>query len=45
MPLVKPKNEARAGVTGHHVRYVLVFGLIGIILAFSLLALYFGLGH
>jgi hypothetical protein len=45
MPLVKSKNEARAGVTGHHVRYVLAFGLIGIILAFSLLALYFGLGH
>lgn len=27
-------QEAREGVTGHNVRYVLGFGLIGIIVAF-----------
>jgi hypothetical protein len=35
------KNEARGGVTGHHVRYVLAFGLLGIIIAFILMGLYF----
>ena len=43
MPITKSKNEARAGVTGHHVRYVLALGLTGVILAFLLLAHYFGL--
>ena len=43
MPIIKSKNEARAGVTGHHVRYVLAFGITGIIVAFLLLAHYFGL--
>jgi hypothetical protein len=41
--IIKSKNEARAGVTGHRVRYVLVFGLSGVIIAFLLLAYYFGL--
>jgi hypothetical protein len=36
------ENEARAGVTGHHVRYVLLFGLIGSVVAFVALGLYFG---
>ena len=33
--------EARAGVTGHHVRHVLAFGLAGSVIAFVVLALYF----
>ena len=32
-----PTNEARAGVTGHNVRYVLAFGLAGVIVAFAAL--------
>lgn len=31
-------TEARQGVTGHNVRYVLIFGLVGVILAFALIA-------
>jgi len=30
-------NRTRQGVTGHNVRYVLVFGLAGVILAFILI--------
>jgi hypothetical protein len=30
-------NRARQGVTGHNVRYVLVFGLAGVVLAFILI--------
>ncbi len=30
-------DKARAGVTGHHVRYVLAFGLAGAIIAFAAL--------
>ena len=37
-------NRARGGVTGHNVRYVLVFGVAGIIIAFIALSLFFGLG-
>jgi len=33
-PQVKNTTRARAGVTGHNVRYVLLFGLGGVILAF-----------
>lgn len=36
------EDAVRAGVTGHHVRYVLFFGLAGVILAFIGLAIYFG---
>ena len=32
-------DNARSGVTGHHVRYVLAFGLAGIIVAITLVAL------
>ena len=32
-------DRARGGVTGHHVRYVLAFGLGGIIVAFAVLLL------
>jgi Hypoxia induced protein conserved region len=33
--------EARAGVTGNHVRHVLAFGLAGAVIAFVAVALYF----
>ena len=35
-------DEARGGVTGHNVRYVLAFGLTGVIAAFAAIAIYFG---
>jgi hypothetical protein len=35
---VVPTARARAGVTGHNVRYVLGFGLAGVVIAF--LAIY-----
>jgi hypothetical protein len=44
MPVVKSTDDARAGVTGHQVRYVLGFGLAGVVLAFLVLGVYFGLG-
>ncbi len=37
-------TKARGGVTGNYVRYVLAFGLAGIILAFILMGLLFGFG-
>jgi hypothetical protein len=43
-PIVKSTDDARAGVTGHGVRYVLGFGLAGVALAFAALSLYFGVG-
>ena len=30
-------NQVRQGVTGHNVRYVLAFGLGGVVLAFALI--------
>jgi cytochrome bd-type quinol oxidase subunit 2 len=42
IPIVVSENEARAGVTGHHVRYVLAFGLAGSVIALVLIGLYFG---
>jgi hypothetical protein len=30
-------NEARSGVTGHNVRYVLIYGLIAVIAAFGII--------
>lgn len=36
-------TEARSGVTGHNVRYVLYFGLAAVIIAFVIIYLvYFG---
>lgn len=35
-------DAARAGVTGHHVRAVLAFGLAGVVAAFAGIAIYFG---
>jgi hypothetical protein len=40
---VLPKVEARQGVTGHNVRYVLGFGVVAIIIAFAVIYfVYFG---
>jgi hypothetical protein len=30
-------TEARSGVTGHNVRYVLIFGLLAVIVAFAVI--------
>jgi hypothetical protein len=35
-PIVRSANEAREGVTGHNVRYVLGFGLAGVVVAFAI---------
>jgi hypothetical protein len=35
-PVEKSPNEAREAVVGHNVRYVLVFGLAGVIVAFAI---------
>lgn len=43
-PVSTSTTKARGGVTGHHVRYVLAFGLAGIIIAFIAIGLYFGVG-
>jgi hypothetical protein len=43
IPAEKSTNEARAGTTGHGVRYVLGFSLAGVVLAFVILGVYFGL--
>ena len=44
IPVTLPRDKARGGVTGHHVRYVLVLGLSGSIIAFVLISIYFGYG-
>jgi hypothetical protein len=31
MPIMISGDDARQGVTGHNVRYVLIFGLLGVI--------------
>ncbi len=40
-PIVESATEARQGVTGHNVRYVLGFGLAGVIVAFALIYIYY----
>ena len=40
-PMEKSADEAREGVVGHNVRYVLGFGLAGAILAFAIVYGYF----
>ena len=42
-PVSLSTNRASGGVTGHRVRYVLAFGLAGIILAFIVIGLAFGI--
>ena len=44
-PVVETTTEARAGVTGQNVRYVLLFSLGGVIVAFALLVWYFASGN
>ena len=44
VPISISGNEARGGVHGHRVRYVLAFGLAGSIIAFVPVGLYFGYG-
>jgi hypothetical protein len=41
-PIVIETDAARGGETGHHVRYVLAFGLTGVIAAFAAIAIYYG---
>jgi hypothetical protein len=40
-PTQKSANEAREGVVGHNVRYMLLFGLAGVIVAFAIVYGYF----
>ena len=37
--IAETTTEARQGVTGHNVRYVLSFGLIAVIIAFAIVYL------
>lgn len=39
--VVETANEARAGVTGHNVRYVLLFGTVGVAALFVIVYLAF----
>ena len=41
-PFVKNTVRARGAVRGHNVRYVLAISLIGTIVAFVIIAIYFG---
>ncbi len=42
-PVAVPATRARQGVTGHHVRYVLGFGIAAVVVAFVIVyAIYFG---
>ena len=41
-PVTKDRIRTRGAVKGHNVRYVLIFGLAGVIIAFIIIALYFG---
>ena len=43
-PVVETTTDARAGVTGHNVRYVLLFSLGGVLVAFAALLWYFANG-
>jgi acid phosphatase family membrane protein YuiD len=35
--IVETTTEARQGVTGHNVRYVLVWSIVGVIVAFAII--------
>jgi hypothetical protein len=39
-PTVVPTDQARQGVTGHNVRYVLGFGIAGVVIGFVLVGLF-----
>lgn len=36
--IVETANEARGGVTGHNVRYMLIAGIVGVIVLFCIAA-------
>jgi hypothetical protein len=40
-PIVRTATEAREGVTGHNVRYVLLFGTAAVIVIFAALWLFY----
>jgi hypothetical protein len=40
-PTVLPTDQARQGVTGHNVRYVLAFGLAGAVIGFMAIGFLF----
>ena len=40
-PIVRTTTQAREGVTGHNVRYVLLFGTLGVIVIFAALWLFY----
>jgi hypothetical protein len=40
-PTVLPTDQARQGVTGHNVRYVLGFGLAGVVIGFLVIGFLF----
>jgi hypothetical protein len=44
-PIVSNEDRARQGVTGHGVRYVLGWGLVGIVIVFAILYLVFFTNH
>ena len=44
-PVVKRTVRARGAARGHNVRYVLAISLIGTIVAFAMIAIYFGAVH
>jgi hypothetical protein len=39
--IIETKTEARQGVTGHNVRYVLLFGTTAVIVAFAVIYIFF----
>ena len=41
LPTVLPKNQARQGVTGHNVRYVLAVSLTAAVIALALVYAFF----
>jgi hypothetical protein len=41
-PEVLNTDEARQGVTGHNVRYVLAWGIFGVVAAFAVVLLFYG---
>ena len=40
-PTILPTDQARQGVTGHNVRYVLAFGLAGAVIGFMAIGFLF----
>jgi hypothetical protein len=36
-PAVESRTEARQGVTGHNVRYVLLFSVVAVVIAFAVI--------